>query len=58
MKIQNEKLNPFPDTFSLDWENLSETELKRLVTQVGQDELELMYMYVKGLDRTLSKEMN
>jgi len=34
LKIQNEKLNPFPDTFSLDWENLSETELKRLVVQL------------------------
>ena len=34
LKIQNEKLNPYPDTFSLDWDNLSELELKRLVTQV------------------------
>lgn len=34
LKIQNEKLNPYPDTFSLDWENLSENELKRLVVQL------------------------
>ncbi|TRY68718.1 hypothetical protein TCAL_15105 [Tigriopus californicus] len=34
LKIQNEKQYPMPDPFSLDWDNLSETELKRLVGQL------------------------
>ena len=34
LKIQNEKLNPLPDPFALDWDNLSETEMKRLVGQL------------------------
>ena len=34
LKIQNDKLLAIPDPFSLDWDNLSETELKRLVGQL------------------------
>jgi len=34
LKIQNEKVEPLPDSFFLDWDNLSETELKRLVIQL------------------------
>jgi hypothetical protein len=34
LKIQNDKQSLFPDTFMLDWDNLSETELKRLVVQL------------------------
>ena len=34
LKIQNEKLNLLPDPFALDWDALSETEMKRLVGQL------------------------
>jgi hypothetical protein len=34
LKIQNEKMNPLPDPFALDWDALSETEMKRLVGQL------------------------
>lgn len=41
MKIQNEKMQPLPDPFSLDWDNLSETELKRLVGQLERTRSDL-----------------
>lgn len=34
LKIQNEKMNLVPDPFALDWDALSETEMKRLVGQL------------------------
>ena len=34
LKIQNEKMNLLPDPFALDWDALSETEMKRLVGQL------------------------
>ena len=34
LKIQNEKMNLVPDPFALDWDALSETEMKRLVVQL------------------------
>ena len=33
LKIQNDKIHPVPDML-LDWDKLSETELKRLVVQL------------------------
>ena len=41
MKIQNDKLLQIPDPFSLDWDNLSETELKRLVGQLEKTRSDL-----------------
>jgi hypothetical protein len=41
LKIQNEKMEPLPDSFFLDWDNLSETELKRLVIQLEKTRNEL-----------------
>jgi hypothetical protein len=34
MKIQNDKQYLFPDPFMMDWDSLSENELKRLVAQL------------------------
>ena len=34
LKIQNDKSYLFPDPFMMDWDSLSETELKRLVSQL------------------------
>ncbi|CAB4054353.1 AGAP [Lepeophtheirus salmonis] len=34
IKIQNDKLHPLPNSFALDWDTLSETELKRLVMEL------------------------
>lgn len=34
LKIQNDKSFLFPDPFMMDWDSLSETELKRLVSQL------------------------
>ena len=34
LKMQNEKINLLPDPFALDWDALSETEMKRLVGQL------------------------
>ena len=42
LKIQNEKLNPLPDPFALDWDNLSETEMKRLVGQLEKTKADLL----------------
>ena len=42
LKIQNEKMNPLPDPFALDWDNLSETEMKRLVGQLEKTKQDLM----------------
>ena len=42
LKIQNEKLNPLPDPFALDWDNLSETEMKRLVGQLEKTRTDLL----------------
>ena len=42
LKIQNEKLNPLPDPFALDWDNLSETEMKRLVGQLEKTRADLL----------------
>ena len=42
LKIQNEKLNPLPDPFALDWDNLSETEMKRLVGQLEKTKADLI----------------
>ena len=44
LKIQNEKLNPLPDPFALDWDNLSETEMKRLVGQLEKTKADLLVM--------------
>lgn len=33
LKIQNDRSSFLPDPFMMDWDNLSETELKRLVVQ-------------------------
>ena len=41
LKIQNDKLLQIPDPFSLDWDNLSETELKRLVGQLEKTRSDL-----------------
>ncbi len=41
LKIQNEKMHPLPDPFALDWDNLSETELKRLVIQLEKTRSDL-----------------
>ena len=45
LKIQNEKLNPLPDPFALDWDNLSETEMKRLVGQLEKTKADLLVIY-------------
>ena len=45
LKIQNEKLNPLPDPFALDWDNLSETEMKRLVGQLEKTKADLLVRY-------------
>ena len=42
LKIQNDKLHPLPDAFSLDWDTLSETELKRLVLQLEKTKNDLV----------------
>jgi hypothetical protein len=34
LKIQNDKAYLFPDPFMMDWDSLSENELKRLVSQL------------------------
>ena len=46
LKIQNEKLNPLPDPFALDWDNLSETEMKRLVGQLEKTKAELQVRHI------------
>ena len=42
MKIQNDKQSLMPDAFMLDWDNLSETELKRLVAQLEKTKNDVM----------------
>ncbi len=42
LKIQNDKQSLFPDTFMMDWDNLSETELKRLVGQLEKTKNDVM----------------
>ena len=50
LKIQNEKLNPLPDPFALDWDNLSETEMKRLVGQLEKTKAELQVTHILTID--------
>ena len=42
MKIQSDKQSLIPDAFMLDWDNLSETELKRLVVQLEKTRGDVM----------------
>jgi hypothetical protein len=42
LKIQNDRMNPVPDML-LDWDKLSETELKRLVSQLEKTRNDLRY---------------
>lgn len=41
LKIQTERQNPIPDPFSFDWDNLSDTEMKRLVGQLEKTRSDL-----------------
>ena len=67
LKIQNEKLNPLPDPFALDWDNLSETEMKRLVGQLEKTKADLLvslvtllywkeFIFIKPLERVCIKK--
>jgi hypothetical protein len=42
LKIQSDRMNPVPDML-LDWDKLSETELKRLVSQLEKTRNDLRY---------------
>ena len=42
LKIQSDRMNPVPDML-LDWDKLSETELKRLVSQLEKMRNDLKY---------------
>ena len=55
LKIQNEKMQAMPDPFSLDWDNLSETELKRLVGQLEKTRNDLQ-SDLREMQRRLEKE--
>jgi hypothetical protein len=42
LKIQNDKSYLYPDPFMMDWDSLSENELKRLVSQLEKTKNDVM----------------